>query len=366
MKNHLSILSLLVTLFTSSFGQEKSPEPATDGNLWLSFKNINFVRNNEYRNPITEGYSLVGFFIQPSLVYSPSEKINLQLGTHIVSYAGAEKISKPKLLFSTTFNFSENTRLTLGSLSGCEKHRLFDPHFDSERIYTAYHEDGFQLVTENKYLFSDTWLSWENFIFKGDTAREVFTAGESFKYTTPKFGNIFSVELPVQLQFKHYGGEISNYTSHVITYFNLSAGARLNFDIAGGSLGTAAIEYDHFIFSELTAKGDIGITRGNASWFRFHYTLKSVYFGSYYWKSKNFFAPNGNVLYGSVSDYQNNLIIPGRSIWTNSLYFTVFPADYLEIFLGLDGYYNIDKKHMDTSITLHLNFNKLIRLAALK
>jgi len=366
MKHNISVFFLLTLLFTSSFGQEKSADTSADGNLWLNFKNINFVRNNEYLNPVTEGYTLIGLFIRPSLVYSPSEKVKLELGTHIMSYAGAEKTIKPKLLFSTTFNFSKNTHLTLGSLSGSEKHRLFDPHFDSERLYTAYHEDGFQLVTESKYLFSDTWLSWENFIFKGDTTREVFTAGESFKYTTPKFGNIFSLELPVQMQFKHYGGEISNYTGHVITYFNLSAGARLNIDIAGGRMGTAAIEYDHFIFNELTTKGDIGITEGYASWFRFHYTMKSIYFGSYYWKSKNFFAPNGNVLYGSVSDYQNNLIIPGRSVWTNSLYLTVFPVDYLEIFFGIDGYYNFERKHMDTSLTLHLNFNKLIRLAALK
>jgi hypothetical protein len=365
MKHRLTIFLLLQVFFVSSFGQEKSSDPAGDGNLWLNFKNINFVRNNEYRTPVTEGYTLIGYFIQPSLVYSPSDKVRLQLGTHIVSYSGAEKISKPKLLFSTTYNFSENTRLTLGTLSGCEKHRLFDPHFDSERIYTAYHEDGFQFVTDKKYLFSDTWLSWENFIFKGDSTREVFTAGESFRYTTPKLGSMFSMEFPLQVQFKHYGGEISNYTGHVTTYFNLSGGARLNFDF-GGRLGTAAIEYDHFIFNELTGKGDIGITDGYASWFRFHYTNKSVYFGSYYWKSKNFFAPNGNVLYGSVSDFQSNVIIPGRRIWTNSLYLTVFPADYLEIFFGFDGYYNLDKKHMDTSLTLHLNFNKLIRLAALK
>jgi hypothetical protein len=335
------------------------------GIVSLSLKNINFIKNNEYFNPVIEGYTLIGYFIQPEIVYSPSKKVRLQLGTHLLNYAGANRISQAKLVFSTTYNFSENTYLTLGTLNGVDKHRMLDPHFDNERIYKANLEDGLQFVTENDHIFSDTWINWENFIFKGDTIREIFTFGESFRYISAKISDIFSVEVPVQLQFKHYGGQISNYNEHVETYFNYAAGVRINFDIAGKRLGIAGLEYLYFHYSELQTGVDDLITTGYASWFRFHYNYKTIYFGSYYWKGHNFFAPNGNAIYSSVSTVTENLIVPDRAIWTNSLYLTFHPLDYLEIYLGFDAYYDLNLKHMDTALALHLYLNKLIRLATL-
>jgi hypothetical protein len=193
MKYFVVSLSLLLFVLSATFAQGKNDRSIDTTNLWLSLKNINFVKDNEYSNPVTEGYTLIGYFIQPELVYAPANKIRIQLGAHILGYSGAEKISRPKLVFSTTYNFSKNSTLTLGSLSGAEKHRMPDPVFNYERLYTAYHEDGLQFVTGNDRLFSDTWINWENYIFRGDTTREVFTAGESFSYKTKKIGDFLTL-----------------------------------------------------------------------------------------------------------------------------------------------------------------------------
>jgi len=366
MKNFIITPFFLLISLQTALCQENESVTNETGNLSLNIKSINFVKNNEYSNPIIEGYTLVGYFIQPSIVYSPSDKVKLQLGGHLLNYAGADKISQAKLVFSTTYNFSTNTFLTLGTLNGSDKHRMLDPHFDNERLYSAYAEDGLQFVTENKHFFNDSWLSWENFIFKGDTTREIFTFGESFRYTSYKIADMLSVEIPVQLKFKHYGGQISNYDEHVETYFNLATGIRFNFDISGGKLGNAGIEYLRFINNELTRSGENEVTRGYASWIRFHYNYKVFYFGSYYWKSHNFFAPDGNAIYSNVSTLQEDFVVPNRVIWTNSLYITAHPMGNLEIFLGFDSYYDVHLKHFDTAMTLHLNFEKLIRLATLK
>ena len=37
-----------------------------------------------------------------------------------------------------------------------------------------------------------------------------------------------------------------------------------------------------------------------------------------YWNAHNFYAPNGNPIYGSVSDYQPDVVIHDRKIITNS------------------------------------------------
>jgi len=384
---YLAIL-LFTFLFSglAVFGQENKEAETKPGELSLRIKNINFIKNNEYFNPISpskfilissipgfidksewiEGYTLPGFFFQPELVYSPSAKVTFRAGVHLLRYSGARKFYQIRPIISTTLNLSEKTSLTIGSLSGSDSHRMFDPHFDKERLYSAYAEDGFQLTSKNDHLFTDTWLSWENYISKVDTTREIFTFGESFKYSCSPIADFLHVEIPVQLQFKHFGGQISNYPDHVETFFNFATGLRINFDLAQTRSGQAGIEYLHFINNVFPARPTASISNGNAEWFRFHYTYKSVYIGVSYWSAHNFYSPNGNPLFASSIDIHSKYVLPERRLITNSIYLNLLPESYLELFLGLDTYYNICQKRMDYSTTLHLNFDKLIKLVTLK
>lgn len=342
--------------------QEKQDEEA----LWLRIRTISFIKNNEYFNPITEGYTLIGSFIRPEIIYSPGGRFEIGLGLHQQLYSGNPRGSSPSILFSARWKVSGRSTITLGALDGCDRHRMYDPHFDSERLYSWYTENGASFVTESDHFFSDTWINWENFIFWGDTVREVFTAGESFSYTLKPAGDFLTVNLPLQLKFKHFGGQISNYSEHVVTFFNLSAGAGFEFNFAEGRYGTPGIEYLRFVFRELTQKGEMGITSGNASWIRFHYRYRWLALGSWFWFSHNFFAPDGNQIYSSVSDYKTGVIIPDRKIWTSSYYVTLRPAGLFEMLLGFEGYYDMNLKRMDSAAAFHLRFDRLIRVATLK
>jgi len=361
----ITIIAFLITNLNIS-GQVNEETGMQPGELSLRIKNINFVKNNEYYNPVTEGYTLIGFFLQPELVYSPSGKVTLRAGTHLLKYSGTDKFSQVRPVFSTTLYINNKSSLTIGSLSGSDNHLLFDPHFNRERKYSAYAEDGFQLTVSNDHVFTDTWLSWENYIFRGDSAREVFSFGESFRYTSPIIAGFIQLEFPVQFQFKHFGGQISNYPEHVETYFNIATGLRINFNLAQKRSGQFGIEYLRFLNNEFNGEALSGISKGYASWLRFHYTYKALYIGAAFWNSHNFYAPDGNSIYGSISDYQADVVIPDRKILTNSICLTLLPESYLELFLGFETYYYTDLKRLDNAITLHLSFDKLIRLAALK
>jgi hypothetical protein len=335
--------------------------------LSFRFKNINFLRDNEYGNPITVGYTLIGFFIQPTVVYSPFKRLSLSLGGQILSYAGTEKIKSPILIFSTRYKISSSTTIIVGSLDGCDKHRMEDPHFYRERLYTAYTESGLRLFTEADHIFNDVWVNWENFIFKGDSTREVFNIGESFNYNSPGFWRGFSFDIPVQMIVKHFGGQISHYyPERVESFYNGSTGLRINYDIGEGRYGQVAIEYQQFRFQYVSPHGSLGIKYGDAYWLRFHYNYKSLYIGSYYWKGHNYYAPQGNPIYSSVSERTPDLIIPDRSVWTNSVYFTFHPTPFFEIFAGIDSYYDLLTKHMDGALTLHLKFDQMIPLKRFK
>lgn len=368
------------------FGQAREEKVKQPGELDLRIKSISFFKDNEYSNSISgsdfilvsglpgfldlskwiEGYTLPGFFIQPELVYKPSGKVTIRAGIHFLKYAGINKFSQIRPVFSTSLNISEKTTLTLGTISGCEKHLLFDPDFDKERLYTDNNENGFQLTSSNDHLFSDTWLNWENFVLKGDSTREILSGGESFKYTSSTVAGIMHFVVPLQVQFKHFGGQISNYRESVETFYNLATGLRVNIDLGQKRFGQAGIEYLQFFNTVIPGNTSSPIKSGYASWLKLHYTYKGLYIGAAYWKAHNFYAPEGNPLYASIIDFNSDYVVPERRIITNYLYLTLLPESYLELFLGFETYYDVCLKRMDSSITLHLSFDKLIKLATLK
>ena len=361
----ISALLLFLIVFPVS-GQVNSGGSGSDGDLYLNLRNTNFVRNNEYSNPVIEGYTLIGYFIEPELVYRPTGNAEIRLGAHLLSYSGTNKFSVAKPVFSTSWHFSDNTRFTIGSLSGSDEHSMYDPHFNRERIYNAFSEDGLQLVTSNEHIFSDTWLRWENYIFKGDTDREVFTAGESFRYISPEISGLITIEMPVQVQVKHFGGQISDYPERVETYFNLAAGGRVRVALNRAKDISAGAESIFFLGNCVKDNAPSGIVHGTAGWYKLFFSCKKGELEAGYWRSQNYYAPDGNFIFGSVSERYDNLVIPVRKLITGSLNIRLPHNDFFEFFFGFDGYYDTDLKRFDNAMTLHIKIDKLIRIASLR
>ncbi len=381
---------LVILILTMSFfdlkGQAAEDTSSQAGVLSLRLKSITFVRDDEYFNSLgssrfaivsglpgfvdksrwIEGYTLIGYFVQPELVYSLSERFALRAGTYLLKYSGKENFTRVLPVFSATLKLTEKTSLIMGTLKGSDSHKLYDPVFNRERIYSDYNEEGFQITGNYKRIFNYTYVSWENFIFKDDTTREIINFGESFRYNFATIAGFIHPSLPVQLQFKHFGGQISNYPEHMETYFNIMAGLGCNFDIAGGRYGEAGIELLQFGNREFIGRSPSGITRGSASWIKTHYRYKGIYFGASYWKAHNFFAPNGNPIYGSIKDHSSDYVIPDREIINNTLYIELFPEKFLELFLGAETYYDVKMKNLNYAFTLHLNLDRLIRLTKAK
>lgn len=363
MRRSVIISFLLAAAGSMLEGQEPFPEQ-NKGALFLKLNNINFVKNNEYSNPVIEGYTLIGYFLQPEIIYRPDEKVSVSLGANLLSYSGTDRFTKVKPVFSTTFSFSDSTFFRIGTLTGSDEHRLEDPHFNKERLYTDYAEDGFQFRTSGKRYFSDTWLSWENFIFRGDNKREILTAGESFRYTLPAIARNIRLEVPFQLLVKHYGGQISNYDEQVETYLNMALGIRAG--IVAGKPGEclAGIECMYFSGNSVTKNSPWEINKGYAGWYKLFGKYKNAAVEAGYWHSDNYYAPDGNFIFGSVSDHIEDLIISERSLITGSFNLTIPWKDFLEFKFAFDGYYDTDLKRFDNAMTLHLRFGKLIRISS--
>jgi hypothetical protein len=361
----MSFLGLLMSAL-AVHGENTGETQTRQGDLSLRIKTISFIEDNEFFNPIVEGYTLLGFFLQPELVYTPSDKVILRAGGHLLKYDGTQKFSQVRPVFSTTLQFSAKTTLTLGTLSGPDQHHFLDPHFYDERLYNQYVEDGIQLTHIDDHIFTDTWISWENFIFKGDSTREQFTTGESFRYTTSPINDLVRFEIPVQLQIKHLGGQISDYAAKTESFFNVAAGLRVNFELNSKKTSQAGVEYLQFYNNMRKGDSISGITQGYASWIRAFYYYKGLHVETGYWNAHNYYAPNGNPIYGSISTYKPDVVLHNRRIVTSTTSIRLLPASSLELYFAVDLYYDIDLKRADQTYTLHLNFDKLISLASKK
>jgi hypothetical protein len=113
----------------------------------------------------------------------------------------------------------------------------------------------------------------------------------------------------------------------------------------------------------LTNNAPSGINRGHGQWYRFIYSYKIVFAEGGYWRGHNFYAPNGNFIFSSVSDHIDHLVIPDRDLVTCSAGLRYRPARSFGMYLAFDGYYDTRLKRFDTAMTLHLRFNRLFRIA---
>lgn len=385
MRYPASALVIFLITFLQAFGQDSLKSDVHKGELSLKIKLISFVRNNEYFNPIEdskllitsgmpaagdkslwiEGYTLTGSFIRPELVFAPSQRITIAAGAHLLKYSGFNKFSQARPVISASLRLARGTTLTVGSFGDDGNHMMFDPHFSRERIYTAYAEDGLQVRTVNEHFFNDAWLNWENFIFKGDTTREIFTFGESFRYRSPEIADFLQVEIPAQLQFKHFGGQISDYYEHVTTFFNFAGGLRINADL-GRKYGCAGVEYLRFYNKVIPSRSSDIISHGYAGWLRFHYDNRIFRAGVSYWRAHDFYAPNGNGIYASVFYFGSHYVIHDRRVLTGSFFIRYHPEDYFELLFGIETFYDICADRLDHAMMLHLNFDRIFRLGTVK
>lgn len=357
----MKIACLLIALlhFTVVTSQE-SQAPASGGNndsgpLSFSFGSMVFFRNNEYRNPITKGYTLTGSHLRPLLLWEPGEGIEVKGGLFISVWSGFDGSPVIKPVFSTSYEVFPGARLTIGSLDGPDKHRMFDPHFENEKIYSDFQEEGFQFVVNKGRIFSDTWINWEIFTFRGDRFREELTFGESFRYFSGEPDDRIRLEFPIQLLVKHWGGDISIYTEPVETQLNLAGGIRLIHGSDNNGKGGTGLEATAFTYIRGRDLSDIVFNDSYALWLRGDHTYGDLFVTAGLWVSNNFHSPNGNRMYGSISNYREGVTLPKRTLLTGSLNYTINKGTGLFSFLqGFDWYFDLRERKFDFSTTLHI------------
>lgn len=229
--------------------------------LHVGIDNLNFFKDNEFSGSVMDGYTLPGFWIQPSAIYYPLSNIKLQLGFHALVYDGAYKY--PNYAYQDIANWKgnqyqkgahllpffraqvhfDNVNLVWGDLYGGVRHGLIEPLYSPELAMTADPEMGFQLLWDISRIHLDAWIDWQTFIFRTDTHQEAFTVGLSSKINLSSEEKSTQLYIPVQLLAQHRGGEIDTITQNSVhTLMNGAIGFGADVNPSGSIFHNVNIE----------------------------------------------------------------------------------------------------------------------------
>lgn len=207
-------------------------ESADSQKVFLSVDGSAFFKNNEYFNKLEEGYTLPGYFIQPSLTVQFTKDFRLSAGAGFLKYSGRDGIYETEPFLRAQYQPVSWFQMIIGNIYGGHYHRLAEPMYRWEYDFTRPMESGLQFLFNSRYSEADIWLNWEKFIMEGDPFQEVLTVGISSEFYYNSKDADLSVSSPVQAIFRHHGGQINSIDTPMQTLGNWGTGItfRKNFN----------------------------------------------------------------------------------------------------------------------------------------
>ncbi|MGC8824947.1 MAG: hypothetical protein ACP5PZ_10215 [Bacteroidales bacterium] len=328
------------------------PADTLAGQLILNISTSNFVKDNEYFNQMVEGYTLIGFWAEPTLKYNISKQTNICAGLSAVRFFGKSGFYAHEPIMSVEHWFSQRVSLTMGSLP-CYQRGLPPPLLDPERYYLKRVDNGALLRVIGSAFSSETWLSWDRFSFYGDSTQEHISAGSSSLLAVLK-GESFKIQLPLYLVITHKGGQVLRPKQPIETLVNAGSGLRLVWIHERFSV---EINPNGFIYRKLSSHPSQPFTFGWALYPVFHLSYGNLTWESSWWHGQKFIAPRGEPIYSQISTVQPNYFENIRNVATNKIAYHSSLAKGLQLETALEGYYFPSEKRMDYNFWLHFNWN---------
>ncbi len=331
-------------------------DTSATGNLYFRLEINNFVKNNEYFGEYTEGRTLPGYSVQPSLMYYAGKNVRIKIGAHILKYNGDKDFSEVFPIVSAHVKLGKQWDMILGNIRGNVQHRLIEPLFNPESVFLKPDESGVQFLYNSPKLWFDAWVDWEQFIFKGDSIPEKFTSGLSLDYRLTNPQSAIDVSIPVQLTTFHLGGQVSDYKTESYSLFNTVSGIKLSRDLGSGFFQKIGLHTYYLTYSELTEARGLPFTKGHAIYPTGLLTYKRGEFMLGYWHSENYFALKGSPLFWSISDYNLGYYNKNRHIVTSKFTYNKNILKKVKLMAQAATYYDVDAGQLEYSYGLSLTF----------
>ncbi len=278
--------------------------------LYFNFYNCNFLWNNEFFNDVVEGYTLIGYFITPTLQYHFNKNIKIEVGAHFLKYSGLNKYSTISPYYSATY-YKKDFAFVMGTLYGTVNHRLNEPMYFFEQYFTNNLENGLQVIWDKNKFYLDIWLDWRSFIFENDTKQEELTAGISTELSVLKKDS-WELSIPASLLLIHEGGQVVNSDANIKTAMNYSLGINIHKITNHKILNKIEGEFLGIGFSDNSPTVESLYKNGYGLLSNIKIHHKTSFLQAGFWYGNKFLSPMGHPMYQcfSVKDagHQENLL----------------------------------------------------------
>lgn len=345
--------------------------------------NLNFIKNNEYFNFITDGLTLLGSQVHPELIYNNTDKTQFRAGVFLLKHFGEASVDVAIPTFSFVYS-TKNHQLILGNFSPRSNHNLIEPLMASEKVLSSQViETGIQYRFKSKIIETEVWMDWEDYIRKYSEVREVFTIGAVSKLKLWE-----DVYLPVQYLWRHRGGQINkkyrdeNNLAGTSNMTNVSVGLEYN---ALNALNNGFVLNYHFLqHSAISTPPEYPFESGNAHYLTLSYTINAYNFLVGYYKADKFVSAKGNEMFQTYSLKSNinfwNTVLdnryidlkePDRNLIFSRFFYEKQLASNVKLGIQLEGFYQLNdsedllgieenKKHQfDYSYGIYVVFNEV-------
>lgn len=326
--------------------------------VMLNIYNLDFVKNNEYFSDMVDGYTLYGYQLHPKIVYYPNSNLRLNGGIFLLREYGYSSFTQAIPTF--TLKIEKNGfGLVFGNLESTLNHRMIEPLFDFESVFTKKMEHGSQIIINKRKFWFDGWLNWEKATYKRAPFQEQLTIAMSSKTTIFQPNEKIKISIPIQALIHHKGGQIDIVDDPLLTLFNVAAGISIHFKFQKSNFINGFIA-DNYVayYKDLSFDKKQVYKEGHGVYL--NYLLKTKYnfnIGINYWKGNKFIGPKGTALYQSVSSKTENYSEADRNIFYIKLIYEHEFLKNLYLSTRFEPYYDINNKLLEYSYGIYVVYS---------
>lgn len=346
-------------LFSQSYSDFFSgkQEMEDSARFHLTIDNSNFFKNNEYFNKFSDGYTLIGYFLKPRIIFRPYKKLNIYAGFHLQKYSGVKQFSEIEPVFTVEYMPSKNFSIVFGELYGSVNHNLTDFVMYNEYYLTQNSENGLQLLFNNDRIISDTWLNWKQYIFKDSPHPEIMLIGTSNNINILQKDNRHSLNIKIAAVGSHVGGQINSSDEPVETIINTVSGLEYDFNFNKKYLNNINIFGLYHTSIDGSPNKRLEYIYGYGMLSGVKLSNKFLSLKVEHWYGEYYFSKFGNPMFQSISSTNNGYYEDERAFLNAHLFWTNQKFRYFKLGAGLDIYYDLYNKQVDYSFGFYIKTN---------
>ncbi len=327
---------------------------------WIVHLHSNsFLKNNEYFGKHTEGMTFFGTVFQPSIAFALNRKVELVGGWYFRQFFGQDGFDASLPVLTAKFEFFPGIILTIGQLNGHLAHGYLEPIFSTDNYFAKRPEYGLQFIIEKPRLKSDLWMNWERFITPGEDVPEVISGGWLMTYSLIDRTKKHILLADVQSVIHHHGGQVSNYSTPMISRANVGGGLKYVYKPRFKTINQVSLSNSLIQCLELSPNNVLPYQKGFGFYSDLTVSNSWASVGMSYFRGKYYFAPLGDYLFQSLSGHIPWYFDHSRNLLLHKLLLTHQAFGFLCLDLRFESYFDLTNNQFDYSYGINVAINQV-------